>query len=311
MFKIIPAMLVFLTAGMAGLQARNYVIFVHGTNTKSHCTPRASDGDKNDHGGDGDSAYWVWSGTNWAWTVQNSIPQNWGPRSIRFVNYDGTQDYRSWSSCGGQNMLDQQMWWNCTWASGNQCFIVCHSAGCAVVDYYLDRMNMGNFHIGGVIQAGSGANGSNLAQVGQFVAGVFGTVGDVIFHLANGMAASMTYSNSRWAYSHNSKGIPEIYIAGYNNTGPFWWAYAGNDADGVIGMDDTCNQDSNHWSMPWGGATHNCQDYSRWNSAYTWFKNVGLSRQNNGRWAFNDDHGATIGSMFDMYNWCAWNSFCN
>jgi hypothetical protein len=106
---------------------------------------------------------------------------------------------------GGQAVMQDAM--NTYCSSGQTCVVICHSAGCGVVENFISTRPSGSKAvIYSVIAAASAAGGSELAS-------------DDFGGVLAGIDVSLEPSNARSAYNHNNmQGIPVRGIGGTDNS---------------------------------------------------------------------------------------------
>ncbi len=231
-----------LVAGMTtGLSAADYTIFVHGRSGTNHCGTGTSD----------NGNYW-----GAAKNINTSTTKY-------FVGYDGSTDPRSWGSCRAQSNINTVFNQRCT--GSNNCKVICHSAGCYAVEYFLDKAS-GSYNIDFVMASSSAAGGSELANL-AFWAG------------SGGMDNALKTANARGSYNHNdTKGVGIWAIAGYKSQWYVGWLLPGDD-DGAVSLHSTCGHSStgSHTSCTqsrysyhyiWDGSYNNNNNYSSSKKAY-------------------------------------------
>lgn len=106
---------------------------------------------------------------------------------------------------GGQAVIQSAM--NTYCSSGQTCVVICHSAGCAAIEYFISNLPSGSKTvIYAVHAAGSAAGGSELAS-------------DDFGGVLAGIDVSLEPSNARSMYNHNNmQGIPVRGIGGTDNS---------------------------------------------------------------------------------------------
>lgn len=86
---------------------------------------------------------------------------------VYFVQWDADHKYfddATWP--GGEAVITQAMNNYCNTSNGQQCWIICHSAGCAALEHYIATSNYccNTIYIEHVMAAGSAAGGTELAS---------------------------------------------------------------------------------------------------------------------------------------------------
>ncbi|MCE9499869.1 MAG: hypothetical protein K8R21_05145, partial [Leptospira sp.] len=140
-FINISAVMIFLLAG--SVFAQNRTVFVHGKSSANHNGTGTTD--VNNYWGGMDSSV---TGTKY------------------FVGYDGTTDPRTYGSARAQTNLTTVLTNQCKGA--NSCKIVCHSAGCYAIEYWLSNLggtaSSKGFNITKVTALAAASGGSELAS---------------------------------------------------------------------------------------------------------------------------------------------------
>ncbi len=235
----------FLIAGSAvSLSAADYTIFVHGRSGQNHCGTGTSDNNN----------YW-----GSAKNINTSTTKY-------FVGYDGSSDPRTWGNCRAQSNINTVFNQRCR--GSNNCKVICHSAGCYAVEYFLDKTST-NFNIDFVMASSSAAGGSELANLAFWAWG--------------GMDNALKTGNARGSYNHNDmKGVGIWAIAGYRSQWYVDWMLPGKD-DGAVALHSTCGHRTT--------GSHSKCNQSRYSSHFIW---SGGYNNNNGwsgdRKAYNKTH---------------------
>jgi hypothetical protein len=188
---------------ISSLFAGESVIFIHG------------------RGGTCGSDYYTDAGNYWGTSknINTALPKY-------FVTYDGYSDPRNWGSCRAQSKIYEVLEAKCLKSQGNSCDIICHSAGCYAIEYFISTRDVSRYAINFVVNSGSAAGGSELA--------------DLKFWASGDMDAALQTSNARGSYNHNNmKGIPFQMLAGYKG----WWYtawYLPGEDDGAVAFHSSC-----------------------------------------------------------------------
>ncbi|EMJ89673.1 hypothetical protein [Leptospira meyeri] len=175
MRTILATITAFLLAG--SLSAQTYTVFIHGKSDKNH----------NGVGTTDVNSYWG-----------SSVNSVGGTRI--FIGYDGTSDPRSYGSSRAQTNIATGLTNYCK--GTNSCKIVCHSAGCYAIEYWLS--NLGST---------ASAKGFNLTKVTALASALNG----ITFGFAgNAMDKSLIVSTARGAFNHNNTaGVAVNHVPGY------------------------------------------------------------------------------------------------
>ncbi|TGM38248.1 hypothetical protein EHQ92_07705 [Leptospira biflexa] len=180
----ITTILAFLVAG--SLSAQTYTVFIHGKSDKNH----------NGVGTTDVNGYWG-SSTS---TVSGSKI---------FIGYDGTTDPRTYGSSRAQSNISTGLTNYCKGA--NSCKIVCHSAGCYAIEYWLSNLgstaSAKGFNLTKVTALAAASGGSELASALNGISFGFG---------GNAMDKSLIVSTARGAFNHNNTaGVAVNHVPGY------------------------------------------------------------------------------------------------
>lgn len=125
---------------------------------------------------------------------------------VLYVQWDAWNDsFGDATFPGGQAVIQSAM--NTYCSSGQTCVVLCHSAGCAAIEYFIANLPSGSpTVIYAVHAAGSAAGGSELAS-------------DDFGGILAGIDVSLEPSNARSMYNHNNmKGVPVRGIGGTDNS---------------------------------------------------------------------------------------------
>jgi hypothetical protein len=185
MKKIIFGMATLLFVSL-GLQAQTHTIFIHGKSGKNH----------NGIGTTDVNNYWA--------GMSNSVSG-----SKIFIGYNGTTDPRTYGSSRAQTNISTGL---TTYCKGSKsCKIVCHSAGCYAIEYWLSKLgstaSSKGFNITKVTALAAASGGSELASALNGI--TFGFAG-------NAMDKALIVSTARAAFNHNSTGgVPIYHVPGY------------------------------------------------------------------------------------------------
>ncbi|HLJ27336.1 MAG TPA: hypothetical protein VKY85_11555 [Candidatus Angelobacter sp.] len=129
---------------------------------------------------------------------------------VYFVQWDAWNRKFDDTTCpGGQCIINNAINQLCNIGNNQECWIICHSAGCAAFENYLAKSNYccNPIFIAHVMAASSAAGGSELADVSQFLP-FFGHTID----------SSLTTGYARGAYNHNNmQGVVVRSIGGTKN----------------------------------------------------------------------------------------------
>lgn len=232
-----------------GISAATKVVFVHGR-SGDHCGTGNTDVNN----------YWG-SGSN----------LNTGYEKL-YVGYDGGSDPRDWGTCRAQSNLWTTLYNECT--GGDNCYIICHSAGCLATDYFLSNYgfvtddNGYDVNINWVFQVASASGGSELA--------------DMAIWAGSGMDYALKTGNAR-SFNHNIGGGASFWhIGGFDGWWYSSWRLPGED-DGAVSFHSTCGKNST-------GSYDDCQtDGSQWGNHYVWTDSA-QAGYNSGKQGFDRDH---------------------
>ncbi|PJE04541.1 MAG: hypothetical protein CK427_01820 [Leptospira sp.] len=169
-----------------GLQAQTHTIFIHGKSSKNH----------NGIGTTDVNNYWA--------GMSNSVPG-----SKIFIGYDGTTDPRTYGSSRAQTNISTGLTNNCR--GSNSCKIVCHSAGCYAIEFWLSNLgataSSRGFNITKVTALAAASGGSELASALNGITFGFG---------GNAMDKALIVSTARSSFNHNNTGgVPIYHVPGY------------------------------------------------------------------------------------------------
>lgn len=205
--------------------------------------------------------------------------------NVLYVQWDAWNnsfDYPTWP--GGEAVIQAAM--NTYCSSGQTCVVICHSAGCGAIEYFIStRPATSKAVIYSVIAAGSAAGGSELAS-------------DDFGGVLAGIDVSLEPSNARSMYNHNNmQGIPVRAIAGTDNSDaatqfsfPSQTATPWNpDCTQPLGLYSTCDDDTVALHSACG---HN-QAASYQNCLSTLTPNSDSSTYSYHGWWVDDKYGAT------------------
>lgn len=170
------------------VSAESYIIFVHGKSSSNHNGVGVTD------------VNGYWGGMHTSVTGKKI-----------FVGYDGTSDPRTYGTARAQTNLSSALTTYCK--VGNTCRVVCHSAGCYAIEYWLATALGGStatakgFNISKVTALAAASGGSELASSLDGIS--FGWLG-------NAMDKSLIVSTARSAFNHNNTGsVPIFHVPGY------------------------------------------------------------------------------------------------
>lgn len=168
------------------LQAQTHTIFIHGKSSKNH----------NGIGTTDVNNYWA--------GMSNSVPG-----SKIFIGYDGTTDPRTYGSSRAQTNISTGLTNNCR--GSNSCKIVCHSAGCYAIEFWLSNLgstaSSRGFNITKVTALAAASGGSELASALNGITFGFG---------GNAMDKALIVSTARSSFNHNNTGgVPIYHVPGY------------------------------------------------------------------------------------------------
>lgn len=220
-YILLAATLMFGSA--ASLSAADYTIFIHGRSGTNHCGTGTSD----------NGNYW-----GSAKNINTSTTKY-------FIGYDGGTDPRTYGTCRAQSQITSVL--NARCRGSNNCKVICHSAGCYAMEYFLDKTST-NYNIDFVMASSSAAGGSELA--------------DLAFWANNNMNASLKTGPARSSYNHNDmKGVGIYAVAGYRGVWYASWRLPGSD-DGAVALHSTCGHRSR--------GSHSACNQSRYSSHFIW-----------------------------------------
>ena len=244
-----------------GLSAADYTIFVHGRSCSYHCGTGTTD-------------------VNNYWGSAKNINTS---TTKFFVGYDGSTDPRTYGNCRAQSSINTVFNQRCT--GSNNCKVICHSAGCYAVEYFLDKASR-SYNIDFVMASSSAAGGSELA--------------DLAFWAGDSMVGALKTGNARGSYNHNDmKGVGIWAIAGYKSQWYVGWLLPGYD-DGAVSLHSTCGHRNK--------GSHSKCNQSRYSSHFIW---DGSSNNNNNwsgsRKAYNRTHVGDNGSSINDAMKKEWN----
>lgn len=168
------------------ISAQTYTVFIHGKSDKSH----------NGVGTTDVNGYWGSSA--------NSV----GGSKI-FIGYDGRTDPRTYGSSRAQTNISTGLTNYCK--GGKTCKIVCHSAGCYAIEFWLSNLggtaSSKGFGITKVTALAAASGGSELASALNGITFGFG---------GNAMDKSLIVGTARGAFNHNNTGGVGVYhVPGY------------------------------------------------------------------------------------------------
>jgi len=170
----------------AGISAQTYTVFVHGKSGSNHNGVGTTDVNN----------YW---GTSTSTVSGSKI----------FIGYDGTTDPRTYGTSRAQTNLTTGLTNNCK--GTKSCKIVCHSAGCYAIEYWLSNLggtaSSKGFNITKVTALAAASGGSELASA--LNGATFGFAG-------NAMDKALIVGTARGAFNHNNTGSVGVYhVPGY------------------------------------------------------------------------------------------------
>jgi hypothetical protein len=141
----------------------------------------------------------------------------WGGETVSTVGHVIYVQWDAWNNSfddstfpGGDAVIRQALLNYCAISKSQSCSIICHSAGCAAIEYVIATSGLVNtsVRILDIKTAGSAAGGSELASL---------DFGGVIA----GIDPSLEPGNARSMYNHdNMHGVPLRAIAGTDNSNP-------------------------------------------------------------------------------------------
>ncbi|BDA79765.1 hypothetical protein LPTSP3_g26950 [Leptospira kobayashii] len=176
-----------MTLALAGsLSAQTYTVFIHGKSGSNHNGVGTTDVNN----------YWGSS--------TNSVSG-----SKIFIGYDGTTDPRTYGSSRAQTNVTTGLTNYCK--NGKSCKIVCHSAGCYAIEYWLSNLggtaSSKGFNITKVTALAAASGGSELASALNGITFGFG---------GNAMDKALIVGTARGAFNHNNTGSVGVYhVPGY------------------------------------------------------------------------------------------------
>jgi hypothetical protein len=170
----------------SGLSAQTATIFIHGKSDKSHSGIGTTD--VNNYWG---SSANVVGGTKY------------------FIGYDGRTDPRTYGTARAQTNISTGLSQYCR--GSNSCKIVCHSAGCYAIEFWLANLGATawsrGFNITSVTALAAASGGSELASALNGITFGFG---------GNAMDKSLIVGTARGAYNHNNTaGVTVFHVPGY------------------------------------------------------------------------------------------------
>ncbi|GBF50128.1 hypothetical protein LPTSP4_16520 [Leptospira ryugenii] len=170
----------------ASLSAQTHTIFIHGKSGSNH----------NGIGTTDVNNYWG-----------SSVNTVSGSRI--FIGYDGTTDPRTYGSARAQTNITTGLTTYCKGA--NSCKIVCHSAGCYAIEFWLANLggtaSSRGFNLTRVTALAAASGGSELASALNGISFGFG---------GNAMDKSLIVGTARGAYNHNNTASISIFhVPGY------------------------------------------------------------------------------------------------
>lgn len=247
--------------------AGNYIVFVHGKGENSS--------------GLADTNAGRWGNTD-TYGAASKMRNTW---TKRFVNYNGTQNPTTSGTDRAQTKLTAAI--NSYCKNGNQCYIVCHSAGCMAVGYWIAN-NVAPSTLLTVVAGGSAASGSPFADIGTTAALLnpfLLFMGWAVAGEPNSMTISLRQGTARGSYNHNSTDGKTIrMVAGYNGNVATSGLIGGED-DGLINFAGGCGYSST------GNMTH-CNDGN--NAKYTnnvsYCNSTGVLTCNTSKQGYNGNH---------------------
>jgi len=184
LLKTLTALFALTLAG--SLSAQTYTVFIHGKSGSNHNGVGTTDVNN----------YWGSS--------TNSVSG-----SKIFIGYDGTTDPRTYGSSRAQTNVTTGLTNNCK--GTKSCKIVCHSAGCYAIEYWLSNLggtaSSKGFNITKVTALAAASGGSELASALNGI--TFGFAG-------NAMDKALIVGTARGAFNHNNTGSIGVYhVPGY------------------------------------------------------------------------------------------------
>ncbi|MGA3129629.1 MAG: hypothetical protein ABSD59_02440 [Terracidiphilus sp.] len=156
---------------------------------------------------------------------------------VQWDAWDYNFDYPTWP--GGEAVMQSAMSTYCS--NGQTCVVICHSAGCPAIEYFISTLPANSpTVIYSIIAPGSAAGGSELAS-------------DDFGGILADIDVSLEPSNARSMYNHNNmQGVPVRAIAGTDNSDaatqfsfPSQTAKPWNpDCTQPLGLYSTCDDDT-------------------------------------------------------------------
>lgn len=251
--------------------ATDYVVFVHGKGADS-------------------SGLSVTDGSRWGKTDSYGAANKMrNPRAKRFVNYDGRYSPTTTGTTRAQTKLTSAI--NSYCSGSNSCIMVCHSAGCYAIGYWIAH-NTAPSGLTSIVAAGSADGGSRVADMvvaGSLAATImnplFALLGWAVTGEPNNMTYSLRLGTARGAYNHNyNDGKTFRHVAGYKSPFGLNVIIEGND-DGLVNFSSACGYSSN------GTMTH-CSDGN--NAKYTghvaYCNSKGAITCNTSNYGYNANH---------------------
>jgi hypothetical protein len=170
----------------AGISAQTYTVFIHGKSGSNHNGVGTTDVNN----------YW---GTS---------PSTVSGAKI-FIGYDGTTDPRTYGSARAQTNVTTGLTTYCKGA--NSCKVVCHSAGCYAIEFWLSNLggtaSSKGFNLTKVTALAAASGGSELASA--LNGATFGFAG-------NAMDKALIVGTARGAFNHNNTGsVGVFHVPGY------------------------------------------------------------------------------------------------
>ncbi|TGN10509.1 hypothetical protein [Leptospira ilyithenensis] len=169
-----------------GISAQTYTVFIHGKSGSNHNGVGTTDVNN----------YW---GTSTSTVSGSKI----------FIGYDGTTDPRTYGSSRAQTNVTTGLTNYCK--GTNSCKVVCHSAGCYAIEYWLASLGgtatSKGFNITKVTALAAASGGSELASALNGATFGFG---------GNAMDKALIVGTARGAFNHNNTGSVGVYhVPGY------------------------------------------------------------------------------------------------
>lgn len=144
--------------------------------------------------------------------------------TVWYVQWDAWNRHFDDTTCpGGECIIKNAVNALCNSLNGQECWIICHSAGCAAFENYLAKSNYATNPLlfAHVIAADSAAGGSELADNGvlRFIGGLTGQ--------SAAIDDSLKTSYARGAYNHNNmQGVVVRGVGGATDSYPFHFLIA-------------------------------------------------------------------------------------